>query len=318
MAALVLPPKAQMEMEDLFTAVYCCVDENYHLLFGSQSALRQSNNSQPAFTDIEIITIALTGELMGEDSQKAWHSKVKKNWRKLFPLLCDRTRYGRRLRRLRVPMAQIQQQLCFLLGVDTTRYRIVDSLPLSLCHLQRVNGSTRPFEYLATVGYCASKKEHYYGFKVQLLCDLRGIPTFLVLTPAHAHDLAGFEALVQELSQAGLTNLALLVVADKGYVGKDFIDSMKTLYGIELMPIQRHYDKELPESALNQLLQKSRRIIETTVSQLADLMHIEWTRARSLAGLMTSLVAKITAFNLANYFNQLLGEPLLQVKGFIS
>ena len=45
-------------------------------------------------------------------------------------------------------------------------------------------------------------------------------------------------------------------------------------------------------------------------------MHIEWTRARSLKGLMTSLVAKITAFNLANYFNQLLGEPLLQVKEF--
>lgn len=84
------------------------------------------------------------------------------------------------------------------------------------------------------------------------------------------------------------------------------------------MPVQRHYDKELPESALNQLLHKSRRVIETTISQLADLMHIEWTRARSLAGLMTSLVAKLTAFNLANYFNQLLGEPLLQVKGFVS
>ena len=132
MAALVLPPKAQIKTEDLFIVVYCCVDEHYHLLFGSQSALRQSNNSQPAFTDAEVITIALVGELMGEDSQKAWHGKVSKNWRKLFPLLCDRTRYGRRLRRLRVPtclfrrqVAHIQQHLCFLLGTDTNRYRIV-------------------------------------------------------------------------------------------------------------------------------------------------------------------------------------------------
>ena len=91
---------------------------------------------------------------------------------------------------------------------------------------------------------------------------------------------------------------------------------MKTLYGIDLMPIPRHYDKNLPVPALSRLLQKSRRQIETTISQLADQMHIEWTRARSLKGLMTSLVAKITAFNLANYFNQLLGEPLLQVKEF--
>ena len=151
---------------------------------------------------------------------------------------------------------------------------------------------------------------------IQLLCDLRGIPTFLVATPAHAHDLVGFEELMQELAEAGLTELALLVVADKGYVGKDFIQQMKTLYGIDLMPIPRHYDKNLPVPALSRLLQKSRRQIETTISQLADQMHIEWTRARSLKGLMTSLMAKITAFNLANYFNQLLGEPLLQVKEF--
>jgi len=45
-------------------------------------------------------------------------------------------------------------------------------------------------------------------------------------------------------------------------------------------------------------------------------MHIESTRTRSLAGLLTSLVAKITAFDLAVYLNQLLGEPLLQIKDF--
>ena len=151
---------------------------------------------------------------------------------------------------------------------------------------------------------------------IQLLCDLRGIPTFLVCTPAHAHDLVGFETLVQDLADAGLIGLTLVVVADKGYVGQDFIAQIKSQYGIELMPIPRHYDKELPVSALSRLLQKSRRQIETTISQLADQMHIESTRSRSLSGLLTSLVAKITAFDLAVYFNQLLGEPLLQIKDF--
>lgn len=82
------------------------------------------------------------------------------------------------------------------------------------------------------------------------------------------------------------------------------------------MPIQRQYDKNLPDSGLNQLLKKSRRMIETTISEFADLMNIERTRARTLAGLITSLVAKITAFNMANYFNLLLGEPLLHIKEF--
>ena len=311
-----LPPKAEMKLDDLFTAVYCFVEESYRLLFGDPAQLRQSNNHHPDFTDAEIITIALVGELQGEDSQRAWHGKVNKSWRFLFPRLCDRTRYGRRLRRLRVPMAHLQQQLCFLVGASLDRYRIVDSFPLILCHLRRVNSSTKPFEYHATTGYCASKKEYYYGMTIQLLCDLRGIPTFLVCTPAHAHDLVGFEALVQDLADAGLTGLSLVVVADKGYVGQDFIAQMKTLYDIELIPIPRHYDKELPVSALSQLIQKSRRQIETTIGQLTDQMHIESTRTRSLAGLLTSLVAKITAFDLAVYFNQLLGEPLLQIKDF--
>lgn len=311
-----LPGKAEMKLDDLFTAVYCVVEESYRLLFGDPATLRQSNNRQPDFTDAEILTIALVGELQGEDSQRAWHGKVHKSWRALFPRLCDRTRYGRRLRRLRGPMAHLQQHLCFLVGASLDRYRVVDSFPLTVCHLRRVNRSTQPFEYYATTGYCASKKEHYYGLTLQLLCDLRGIPTYLVGTPAHAHDLVGFEALIQDLAEAGLTGLTLAVVADKGYVGHHFIAQMKQQYGITLMPIPRHYAKEGPTSAISRLLQKSRRQIETTIGQLTDQMHIESTRTRSLAGLLTALVAKITAFDLAVYFNQILDEPLLQIKDF--
>jgi hypothetical protein len=311
-----LPTKAEMQLEDLFTVVYCWVDDSYRLLFGDQAMLRQSNNASPEFTDAEVLTLALVGELQGEDSQRGGHRKVKKSWGHLFPQLCDRTRYSRRLRRLRLPMAHLQQHLCFLVGASQDRYRVVDSFPLILCHLQRLRSSSKPFEYHATIGYCASKKEYYYGITIQLLCDLRGIPTFLVATPAHAHDLVGFEVLVQELAEAGLTGLSLIVIADKGYVGQDVIAQMKALYDLELMPIPRHYDKDLPISAISQLLQKSRRQIETTVGQLADHMHIESTRTRSLAGLLTSLGAKITAFDLAVYLNQLLGEPLLEIKDF--
>lgn len=173
-----LPPKAEMNLEDLFTAVYGVVEESYRLHFTHPAMRRQSHHNQPVFTDAEVLAMALVGELQGEDSQRAWHGKVNKSWRSLFPCLGDRTRYGRSLRRLRRPMAYLQQPLCFLLGAGLDRYRVVDSFPLSLCHMSRVSSSTQPFEYYATIGYCTSKKEHYYGMTIQLLCDLRGIPTF--------------------------------------------------------------------------------------------------------------------------------------------
>ena len=276
-----LPSKAEMTLEELFISVFCCVTEQFALLYGNPYwVLPRRIDQRPLFCDAQVVTIALVGELQGEDSQKTWHGRVKKNWRFLFPHLCERSRFGRRVRPLRLVMAHLQQQFCFLLGVGTDRYRIVDSMPLSLCHMRRVNSSTRPFEYTASVGYCASKKEHYYGWKIQLLCDLRGIPCYLVATPAHSSDLAGFDALVQDLVDAGLTRLAILVVADKGYVGKDFIEKIKGQHDIELMPIPRHYHKELPVSALSRLLQKSRRQIETTKTPMTQGRH-HWSTGRS-------------------------------------
>ena len=51
-----LPAKADLMLEDLFTLVYCLVEDRYRLLFEAPSSLRQSPNNQPDFTDAEIIT----------------------------------------------------------------------------------------------------------------------------------------------------------------------------------------------------------------------------------------------------------------------
>ena len=42
-----LPAKAEMTLEDLFTSVYCFVEDSYRLLFEDPSSLRHSNNNQP-------------------------------------------------------------------------------------------------------------------------------------------------------------------------------------------------------------------------------------------------------------------------------
>ena len=192
MDSIFLSPKHELTEEEMFIAVYCCVDTWYRLLFGSQESLRLSHNHSPAFTDAEVITIALMGELKGEDSQHGWYRHVKKNWYALFPRLCDRTRYGRRLRKLHFRIALIHQHLCFLLGADCERYRIVDSLPIELTRLVRLSSSSEPFGQIASVGHCASKKQSYYGFKLQLLCDLRGIPTYGIVTSANLDDRPGW------------------------------------------------------------------------------------------------------------------------------
>jgi hypothetical protein len=308
--------KDTMSLEDLFCLTYCTIDEYYTLLFGEQSTFRRSPNGNPAFTDAEVITIALVGELKSYNSERAWWRFVHKNYRYLFPHLCSRTRYGRRLRRLKLAIERIRQQFLFQLDVNCDRTRLVDSFPLRLLRLPRLSGSSCPFEYAANVGYCASLKEWYYGFKMHILTDVRGIPVAFVLTPASPHDSQGLPHLLEELIELGLHHLTLIVVGDKAYIGEDYARRLKETYGIDLLAIQKHPDKDLPETGLNELLKKTRKIIETTNSVLTQTLNANWTYCRSVQGLLTKLVGKLTACNLANYFNSLMGLPLLEVKEF--
>ena len=56
----------------------------------------------------EIITLSICGELIGMDSENAWYSFVKRNYRHLFPRLCCRTRFNRTRRAL----SQVMDRLC--------------------------------------------------------------------------------------------------------------------------------------------------------------------------------------------------------------
>ena len=72
------------------------------------------------------------------------------------------------------------------------------------------------------------------------------------------------------------------------------------------------------EIAREQLVGGVRKIVETTISVLTEVMNANWTFARSIKGLLTNLVTKITALTLGNYLNLLMGEPVLQVSSIVN
>ncbi len=269
--------------------------------------------------DSEVISIAIVGELAGAKSRNGWFNQVRKNHRDLFPDLCDRTRFVRRLSKLTKAMEQIRQHLLFLMNVDLTRLRVVDSFPVSVCHLRRVSSSTQPLEYYASFGYCAAKKEHFYGFKVHLITETNGVPVGYLLTPGHVHDSKGLAFLLQDMAQLDkFLPLLISIFGDKGYVGKDYALYLKQYFGVEMLAITRDYQKDLPTSAYNELVGKGRKIIETTISLFTGSFNAASTFARSIGGFFTNLVAKFTAFNLANYLNLLLAQPVLHIASFVN
>ena len=79
--------------EDFILTVYVIIDELYHQ-FAPPEVTSRRHILDAKLSDPEIITISICGELAGIDSENAWFSFVKKNYRYLFPNLCSRSRFN--------------------------------------------------------------------------------------------------------------------------------------------------------------------------------------------------------------------------------
>jgi hypothetical protein len=310
-------PKEDLSLEDLFFVVYYVTNE-FLLNIGGQQTLRRSNNNNPKFTDCEVMTINIVGQLAGQNSQAAWIRYVRKNYMYLFPDISQRSQYVKRSFRLRNVTCFLQQYLVNKTQSNCGIEYIVDSFPISLCNLQRLKNSSQPFQHDgASFGYCASKKLHYYGYKCHLVTDLRGVPVFLCLTSANMSDLRAFEFVVTQMLQQNIVKTNTIYIGDKGYVGKAFQQYLLQHFGVELLSIQREYNKDLGESPINSLLKKSRKLIETSINVFAKELNASQTNRRSIKGLTCSLIDKLAAFNIASFFNLLLEQPLLRIKSFV-
>lgn len=312
-----ITPKSEITIEDLFITVFVFIDDFFKVRFQSSNIIRRSPNHDPAFTDTEVITVQIVGELLGIDSQRAWINLIHKNWKYLFPQLPERTRFGRRVRKLYFVFGLIQKNLGYLTDANLDRYYIVDSFPLTLCNIKRLSSSRCPFEYYATVCKNVSKGNYYYGMKVHLATDLRGIPRFVFLTPAHVSDVATLEMMIDEIYMCHNSPLPPILIGDKGYVGEEKGTRMLEQNGIQVIPIQRNYDKDQGETALNSMIKKTRKIIETTISLLVDQFNMAKTRTRSVHGLATAIVAKTVALTSCCLMNLMNNEPALQVKQIV-
>jgi len=98
----------------------------------------------------------------------------------------DVTRIGRRLHKLADWLTFIARTWGELLC--TGDVFVIDSLPVPVC--RRVHGRRcKKVRGRAYCGYCAAKKEQFFGGRLHLICTPQGIPVNFQLLPAAFHDL---------------------------------------------------------------------------------------------------------------------------------
>jgi hypothetical protein len=192
------------------------------------------------------------------------------------------SRFNRRIHKLYHLTLRIIELLSCLQR-DKTAY-IIDSMPVQVCkqvrrnRCKKVRGGT--FQ-----GYCAAKKEFFFGYRLHLSCNLEGCPVSFRIEPASAHDGQFTEQLTSILPSGSR------VAADKGYISAKTEEHLYNLYGVRLVVEKRSNMKPNSKSD-NDFIKTNRKRIETLFSQF-EKMGLQRIQARTLKGLFIKVHAAI-------------------------
>lgn len=156
------------------------------------------------------------------------------------------------------------------LGALSDNTHIIDGIPIPLCCFTRVRGC-RSFQAEASYGYCAAKKETYYGFHGHLLISACGVITGFSLTPANGDEREAIWDIVRLIQG--------MVIGYKGYISATLRQELAH-YGINLQTALRSNMHDTRPKGWLKLLQTVRRLIETVIGQLSDRFNFEkvWVR----------------------------------------
>ena len=199
------------------------------------------------------------------------------------------SRFNRRLHALREWLYGIISVVAELYAQGETF--IIDSMPLPVCKRARAS-RCKKVQGKAFCGYCAAKKEKFFGWRLHLICTPQGIPVSFDVLPASEQDLTPIHELTVVLPE-GAT-----VFADKGYISDPDAATIFSACGVRFVAVRRR--NMSPNSWADEFdLRHYRKRIETVYSQL-EAMGIQRLHARTNHGFDLKAHASLLALAFSN------------------
>src|SRR5690606_31447407 len=248
---------------------------------------------KPKLSDLELISLNLTAEYKGIDSENDLFRQLPKSLHGRI----ERSVYNRRKRRLLPHIRQIQQQLAERFN-EFEDYFLIDSMPLEICkmaRIRRVKVCTDNIHALPDKGYCAAQDCDYYGYKLHAVCSTKGVFHSFDLSPASVHDIHYLKDIKEQLSNC-------VLIGDKGYLSAEIQLNLFESCRINLatpMRKNQHQYKAQPR-----VFRKARKRIETLFSQLCDQFMVRRNYAKTFIGFCTRIVSKISALTIVQFINK--------------
>jgi DDE family transposase len=295
-----------LDLDTFLTAVYTIVDDLYRDRLAA--ALRDRPGPVPALSDSEVLALAICAEWGPWDSERGFWRFACRRLRHLFPRLVDQSEFNRRRRALYPALAAIQRAVAERMGGDLERERLLDTKPVAVLVLKRHDDRGLTFDGKAAVGWCQTKRQYYYAFKLVLALTLDGVIARYDLVPANVDDREA----AAEVLEPGRRYWA-----DKGFFGEQCQREWAESEGAAVWAEPPRSTAAAWPRAFAYVAHRVRQLIEVINAQLQGQFAIERTLAKTLWGLVTRVQAKLTAHTLGVYLNVFLGRPPLALKTLV-
>ena len=273
-------------MIDNAVAIYCFLDDYL-------KAVNHKEDNQCKMNDAEVILIGTLACIYFGGHYEHALRYVSEN--KLMSYTLSKSRFNRRIHALEEKMQEIFQSVgSALKQFNTSMEYVMDSFPVRLCHNIRIaKNRLLPLEEEYR-GKCVSKREYFYGFKVQVIATLDGVPVEFAIVPGSWADSRGMHALDMNLPE-GSRN-----ISDSGYTNYEFEDLLQECESV-WHDTERKSNALRTEPAYRKFYKNQvRKIIENVFSQITYKM-LRTIHATTIKG----FILKVKLFIWSHTFQKL-------------
>jgi hypothetical protein len=275
------------DLDLLLTAVFCTADDLLP---------ERAKNARRRVTDAEVVTLAVAQAIMGVTSDDRFLRLAARSLGGLFPQLPKQPGFHKR-------RARLTETIEWLIGVfaqQSPGYHddlvLLDSTPVECARsVETVRRSQ--LSDAAGYGYCRSHSRWFFGFRLHLVAAPDGTPRAAILAAA---DQTEREIALRLLPRA--LHGGELVIADKGYAGKEFEQAVTEMGATLLRPAR----KDEPDNGLH--LSGIRQHIESIFWTCKDLLTLERHGARTLTNLRARIAVRLLALAAGVWLNHTLGR----------
>ncbi len=160
-------------ISEILLYIFVLVDDWYQ---DQASSFRQGKpGRKPEFRDSEVMTIMIAMDFIPFPSERQFVAYLRANHLALYPKLLDQSQFNRRARAIAPLLEEFRQHWLVHLGLTLGHTGLLDTKPYPVVGYRR-NKKHSDFQGSTDYGYCASKKMHYFGYKLVVISTVEGLP----------------------------------------------------------------------------------------------------------------------------------------------